>query len=422
MACRGKIQSALTEVQKRPEFDKGKRIDLGRFYMSEFNELLKTWRHTLHRHPETAFEEVKTAAFVADRLREMGIEVETGIGGTGVIGRLKAGTSPKVVALRADMDAIPLQEVGEPPYKSECDGRMHACGHDGHVTTLLGAAKLLSESRKFDGTVLFLFQPAEEPGKGARAMIEDGLFERFPMDEIYGQHNTPVYPAGTVNICKGGFASSEDNFKIEIHGRGGHASAPERTVDPLVIAAQIILALQTIPSRNAGAFQPAVVSCTELFTDGAHNAIPSNVTILGDCRSYDKETQALIERRMRDITEGICKANGAACDFLYTHEFAPTVNWDAQVDAVVHAAAHVVGEKNVNSNCTPFSASEDFGAFLETVPGAFFLLGNAVGDENRDFPLHNANFDYNDEILEVGAKVFEQIIMERLPISDSHNA
>jgi len=183
-----------------------------------------------------------------------------------------------------------------------------------------------------------------------------------------------------------------------------------------VIAAQIILGLQTIVSRNAGAFQPAVVSCTELFTDGAHNAIPSNVTILGDCRSYDKKTQEMIEKRMHEIVDGICRAGGASYDLLYTHEFAPTVNWDQQVDAVVQAAANVVGKEHVNSSCTPFSASEDFGLFLEKVPGAFFMIGTAVGDENRDFPLHNSRFDYNDDILETGAKVFAQIVRERLPM------
>lgn len=383
--------------------------------MSELNQILKEWRHTLHRHPETAFEEVQTAAFVAEKLREMGMEVFTGIGKTGVVGRLTVGAGVRTVALRADMDAIHLTEENDLPYKSECSGKMHACGHDGHTTTLLGAAKLLSESRDFDGTVLFLFQPAEEPGKGARAMLADGLLERFPMDEIYGLHNTIAHRAGTVGICKGGFCSSEDNFRIVIHGRGGHASSPEKTVDPLVIAAQIILALQTIPSRSAPASQPVVVSCTELFTDGAHNAIPSNVTILGDCRSYAREMQELIENRMHDIVEGICKAGGAAFEFSYTHEFAPTVNWDAQVDAVVQAASHLLGEDHVDSSCAPFMASEDFGVFLEKVPGAFFFLGSGVGDSEKDFPLHNAHFNYNDEVLETGARVLAQIVRERLP-------
>ena len=213
---------------------------------TELKEQLVNWRHTLHTHPEAAFEEKWTSDFIADRLAEMGIEVYRGIGGTGVIGRLKAGDSPKVVALRSDIDAIKVNEVGTPPYRSQNDGRMHACGHDGHMTMLLGAAKLLSESRDFNGTVQFVFQPAEEPGKGARAMLDDGLLERFPMDEIYGLHNSPSYPQGTVDICKGGFCSSEDNFTIDIHGRGGHASAPEKGIDPLVIAAQVIMGLQTI--------------------------------------------------------------------------------------------------------------------------------------------------------------------------------
>lgn len=382
--------------------------------MYERNEFLKQWRHQLHAHPETAFEEVWTAAFVAEKLKEMDIEVFTGIGGTGVIGRLKAGKGEKTVALRADMDAINLSEEGTPSYKSQCPGKMHGCGHDGHIVTVLGAAKILSESRDFNGTVIFLFQPAEEPGKGARAMLEDGLLERFPIDEIYGQHNNPGMPAGTVNICKGGFASCEDNFKIEIHGRGGHASAPEKTVDPLVIAAQILLALQTIPSRSAAAFEPVVVSCTELFTDGAHNAIPSNVTILGDCRSYNKAAGQLIETRMREIVDGICRAYGATFDFLYSHEFAPTVNWDEPVDAVIQAAGHVLGTDKVNGNCAPFMASEDFGAFLERIPGALFFIGGGEGNEARDFPLHNSHFDYNDRILETGAQVFAQLVRERL--------
>lgn len=384
--------------------------------MSELSNTLAQCRHQLHAHPETAFEEVQTAAFVAERLQEMGIEVFTGIGGTGVIGRLQVGDGKRTVALRADMDALPIEEKGTPSYKSQCPGRMHGCGHDGHTTTVLGAARILSETRDFNGTAIFLFQPAEEPGKGAHAMLNDGLLERFPIDEIYGQHNSPGLRAGTVNICKGGFASCEDNFKIEIHGRGGHASAPEKTIDPLVIASEVILALQTIPSRSAAALEPVVVSCTELFTDGAHNAIPSNVTILGDCRSYNKAAGALIERRMHDIVQGICAANGATFDFLYTHEFAATVNWDEPVDAVVQAATHVVGAENVDANCTPFTASEDFGVFLEHIPGAFFLTGGAVGDDTVDYPLHNPHFDYNDDILETGAQVFAQIIRERLPL------
>ena len=380
-------------------------------------------RRHFHRHPEPTSREFETIRFLCGQLDRMGISY-VNIPDGGILAEISGKspengeTSPHVL-LRADCDALTMEESPENGRGPRCclsanSGVAHMCGHDGHMAMLLGAAKLLSESRDFNGTAQFLFQPAEEPGKGAHAMIDDGLFERFPMDEIYGQHNNPAYPAGTVNICKGGFASCEDNFKIEIHGRGGHASAPEKTVDPMVIAAQIILALQTIPSRNAGAFQPVVVSCTELFTDGAHNAIPSNVTILGDCRSYSKEMQALIETRMRDLVEHICQAYGATWDFLYTHEFAPTVNWDEQVDAVIQAASHVLGAEKVNGNCSPFMASEDFGAFLEKVPGAFFFMGGAVGDESRDMPLHNSCFDYNDDTLETGAQVFAQLVRERL--------
>ena len=384
---------------------------------TEFQQQLTQWRHHIHAHPEIGFEEKETSAFVAEKLRELeGIEVFTGIGGTGVIGRLTVGNGKKVVALRADMDAIPLNEPGDLPYKSQNPGKMHACGHDGHVTTVLGAAKLLSESRDFNGTAIFLFQPAEEPGAGAMAMLNDGLLERFSIDEIYGMHNSPVYPEGTVHTKKGGYCSSEDNFKIEIHGRGTHASAPELGIDPLVIAAQIILSLQTIVSRSVPATEKVVVSCTELFTDGAHNAVPGNVTILGDCRSYSPEMQQVIETRMHDIVEGICRAHGAEFDFLYTHEFAPTVNWDDQVETVVAAAIKAVGADNVDRDSPVFMGSEDFGAFLQKIPGAFFFLGGATGDSSRDFPLHNPNFNYNDHVLETGARVFAQIIRESMPV------
>lgn len=383
---------------------------------NDLKQLLTQWRHYIHAHPETAFEETGTAAFIAERLQEMGIGVVTGIGGTGVIGSLKVGDGKKIVALRADMDAINLNEVGDVPYRSQNKGKMHACGHDGHVTTLLGAAKLLSESQDFNGTAIFLFQPAEEPGTGAKAMLNAGLLTHFPIDEVYGMHNSPVYKKGTVHTRKGGYCSSEDNFKIEIHGCATHASAPEMGIDPLVIASQIILALQTIVSRSVPATEKVVVSCTEMFTDGAHNAIPGNVTILGDCRSYSSKMQELIEQRMYDIVDGICKAYGASYEFLYTHEFAPTSNWDEQVDALVMSATKVVGADNVDGNSPVFMGSEDFGAFLREIPGALFFLGGGVGDSSKDYPLHNPCYNYNDEILEIGANIFAQIIRERMPV------
>lgn len=384
--------------------------------MGEFKELLTSWRRTLHRYPETAFEEVKTAAFVAEKLKEMGIEVHTGIGGTGVVGVLKSGDSDRIIGLRADMDAISLTEANDFEYCSQVPGKMHGCGHDGHTTTLLGAAKLLAESKDFNGTVCFVFQPAEEPGKGAPAMLKDGFLERFPLQEFYGIHNEPTLPAHHVYTRVGGIMASEDNFTIKIHGKGGHASSPQNGVDPLVIASQIILALQTIVSRNVAPNEKAVVSCTEIFSDGGHNAIPSNVTILGDTRSTTPEIQKLIEERMREICIGTCEMNGASCEFTYTHEFRPTINDKKCTEYLMQSATKIVGSDHVIESKT-WMGSEDFGAFLEQIPGAYFFLGGAVAENLSDrIPLHNSNFDYNDEILETGAKIYAQIVRDRMPL------
>lgn len=384
--------------------------------MNELKVQLIEWRHYLHAHPECAFEEAGTAAFVAETLRSMGIEVETGIGKTGVVGTLKVGNGERVVGLRADMDCICLQETSNLPYASQTPNRMHACGHDGHdghTATLLGAAKILSERKDFSGTVRFVFQPAEEPGRGSRAMIEDGLFERFPMDEMYGLHNMPQYPAGTIAVREGGIQASEDNFIITLKGKGGHASAPEIVKDPLVTAAEIICALQTIVSRNVTPTETAVISCTEIESDGAHNAIPSNVIIRGDTRSFTPEMSQLIEKRMEAICKHICEMNGLECEFTYTHEFAPTFNWKDNVQYVVKAAKAVVGEEHVIENCPPTMGSEDFGHFIQNVPGCFVFLGSKRDGEEA-IPLHNSCFDYNDDILVTGAEFFAELVRERL--------
>ncbi len=381
--------------------------------MSELKEALKSWRRYLHMHPETAFEELKTSEFLAERLEEMGLEVHRGIGGTGIVADLKVGDGTGIIGLRADMDAIHLEEQNELDYKSIYQGKMHACGHDGHMATLLGAAKILSECRNFKGTVRFLFQPAEELGKGAYAMIRDGLLEKYPMDEIYGFHNAPAYPEGRFLTRAGHICSSEDNFEIIIRGRGGHASTPHLVIDPLVPAAEIFLALQTIVSRNVLPNDFAVISCTELHTDGAHNTIPGTVSILGDTRSYSPEVQKLIEERMKRICESTCQMNGARCEFKYTHEFAPTINWAEQAATAVNAAIRVVGEENVEENCLPFRGSEDFGVFLEKIPGCFVYLG-AGKEGEKPGSLHSAHFDYNDDILETGAKYFAELVKCRL--------
>lgn len=376
---------------------------------------LTDWRHELHRHPETAFDEHYTSVFLADRLEEMGITVTRGIGGTGLVGTLKKGTRPNAVGLRTDIDANAITEQGNPPWKSQNPGRMHACGHDGHMVQLLGAAWLLSHTIDFDGTVYFICQPAEEPGKGARAMIDDGLFQRFPMDSIYGLHNMPMLPAGQIHVCPGGIMASEDNFTIQITGKGAHASSPHMAIDPLVTAAELILALQTIPSRTANPLDPVVVSCTELYMDGAHNAIPSHVTIKGDTRSFSPDVQTMIETRMHDLTEAVCTGNGATYDFSYTHEFAPTRNTPANTALVARAARRVLGSEQVYDTCEPIMISEDFAQYLDHVPGAFFFLGSGVSNiPPENTMLHNAGFDYNDHILMTGATVLAEIACQAL--------
>lgn len=386
----------------------------------DFEKQLIEWRHYLHSHPESAFEERNTSDFLAKVLTDMGLEVHRNIGGTGIVANLTVGDGKGIIGIRSDIDAINLTEVGVHPYASQNPGKMHACGHDGHMATLLGAAKLLTERKNFNGTVRFIFQPAEETGKGAFAMMKDGLFELFPVDEIYGMHNMPGMPAGSISTRAGGIMASEDNFVIHIKGQGSHASSPHVGKDPIVIASEIVLALQTIISRNMNPNVPAVISCTEIITDGIRNAIPTNVVIKGDTRSYTPEVQKLLEDRMRTISEGICKINGAECQFEYTHEFAPTVNWEECVEIAVQAAKNVIGEKNVDGNCQPWMASEDFGAFLEKVPGCFVFIGN--GDDSDgigNIPLHNSRYDFNDKILTTGAEYFAELIKVRLPKDSS---
>lgn len=377
---------------------------------------LVRWRHHFHRFPETGFEERQTADVVANVLEALGLEVHRGIGGTGVVASLRAGSGSGVVALRADMDALAMAEtVPGREHASRNPGCMHGCGHDGHMAMVLGAAHLLKANPGFDGTVRFVFQPAEEHGRGARAMIDDGLFERFPVDEIYGAHNMPGMAVGTIATRVGGIMASEDNFVIRVHGRGGHAARPHMAADPLVAAAEIVLALQAIVARAVDPADAAVVSCTELHTDGIRNAIPSNVVIKGDTRSYAPHVQALLERRMREICAGIAMAHGVRCEVEYTHEFAPTVNRAPCVQVAVRAAQAVVGPANVDADVAPMMISEDFGAFLEVVPGAFVFIGNGAVGTPGGVPLHNGQYDFNDALLPIGARYFAEVVRQRLP-------
>lgn len=378
------------------------------------------WRHDFHRFPETGFNEHRTAERVAQVLQMLGLAVHRGIGGTGVVASLTVGEGPGVIGLRADMDALAMTETAPGrAHASTNPGCMHACGHDGHMAMLLGAAQLLVARRDFNGTVRFVFQPAEEHGRGAAAMLADGLLQRFPMDEIYGAHNIPGLPAGHFATRVGGIMASEDNFVICITGRGGHAARPHMAVDPLVIGAEVVLALQTIVARSVDPRHPAVVSCTEFITDGIRNALPTEVVIKGDTRSDSPEVQALLEARMRALCEGICAAHGARCTVDYTHEFAPTVNWPQCVPVAVRAAQAVAGAERVDAHTPPMMISEDFGRFLQHIPGAFVFIGNGLGGPGSDdpggVPLHNAGYDFNDRIVPVGARYFAELVRQRLP-------
>ena len=292
----------------------------------EIKQTVTDIRHHLHTIPELALQEYKTSAYIAEKMREFGFDVTAGIGGTGVVATLKCGDSDEMIGLRADFDALPITEDSDLPYRSMHEGCFHGCGHDSHAASLIGAALLLKESRNFNGTAVFIFQPGEEPGVGARAMLDDGLLEKFPIREIYGQHNDPLTPVGRIGVRPGMASSSEDDFWITIRGKGGHASAPHNTKDPLVTACEVVNALQTIVSRNINPLEAGTVSCCDIQTDGVLNAIPSTVTIVGDCRTYNKAVQKLIEERMRTIVQHICEMNGCEWELRYDHAFVPLDN------------------------------------------------------------------------------------------------
>jgi hippurate hydrolase len=369
------------------------------------------WRRDLHAHPEFGFEERRTSAFVAARLRDLGLKVAEGVGGTGVVGTLSRGSGNRSIALRADMDALRITEQGQHSYRSRTPGTMHACGHDGHTAMLLGAAKLLAEQGGFDGTVRFLFQPAEEWGKGALAMLDDGLMERFPFEEIYGLHNMPGLPIGHLQTRAGPVMSAEDNFEIVFSGVGGHAARPQASSEVLVAACALVTNLQTIVSRRLSPADLAVVSVTELVTDGTRNVLPGLARILGDARSFRPEVSADIERQIRTIAQGTALAYNVAADVTYTREFVPLLNDTKLVDEALAAARTVLSEDNVKTSSEPMTASEDFARFLAHVPGCFVFAGNGEGSA----PLHNPNFDFNDAGLLHGARYHAAIVRRRLP-------
>lgn len=372
---------------------------------------MTAWRRDLHAHPEFGFEENRTSRFVAETLRKYSLdEVIEGIGGTGVVATLRRGTSNRVIALRADMDALRITEQGKVAYASRNSGLMHACGHDGHTAMLLGAAKLLAAEGGFDGTVRFIFQPAEEWGQGARAMLDDGLLERFPFDEIFGLHNLPGLPIGQLETRPGAFMSAEDIFEITLDGIGGHAARPHSGREVLVAACALVVNLQTIVSRRLNPTDTAVVSVTEVVTDGTRNVLPGHARVLGDARSFHPDVSARIEAEMRTIADGTALSYGCKAAVSYSREFVPLNNDPDLAERVLEAGRAAFGQERVRTRDEPLTASEDFARYLETVPGCFAFIGN--GDSA---PLHNPAYDFNDAALLPGVTFYRSLVRQQLP-------
>jgi hippurate hydrolase len=372
------------------------------------------WRRDIHAHPELAYEEHRTAKFVADKLTEFGIPIETGVGRTGVVGTITNGSSDRCIGLRADMDALPLQEFNEFEHRSTHDGVMHACGHDGHTTMLLAATQYLATNRNFEGTVHVIFQPAEEGEAGAKAMMDDGLFERFPMEAVYGMHNWPGQQVGKMATRKGPIMAAMDVFEVKIIGRGGHGALPHLAVDPILVATQLVNQLQGIVSRNVNPIDAAVVSVTQIHAGDAWAVIPSEVVIRGTVRSFKPATRELLRKRMKQITAGICSGNDCEFEWWYDHRFPPTVNSSLETDAVSKACRSLLGTANYNDDVDPSTGSEDFGYMLEAKPGCYAFIGN--GSADGGCLLHNPRYDFNDEIIPIGASYWVQLVEQELAV------
>ena len=376
-----------------------------------FSDELTAIRRDLHAHPEIGFEEVRTSGIVAEKLSQWGIEVHRGLGGTGVVGVLKGrNDSGKKIGLRADMDALPMEENTNLSWRSTIPGRFHGCGHDGHTTMLLGTARYLAETRNFDGTVHFIFQPAEEGLGGARAMIKDGLFQKFPCDEIYGLHNAPDLNHGEIAILPGPAMAGADFFDIRISGYGAHGAMPERSKDAVVIATSVAQAIQTIVSRNVDPQHPAVVSITQIHAGSAYNVIPGDAWLCGTVRAFDDGTRALIRERMRAICAGMATAYNCEIEADIRDTFSVLVNQQEHSKVVEDVARTVIEPSNVITRTTPKMGSEDFADMLQTIPGAYFWVGH-----DGSVPVHNPGFVLDDKILPIGASMFARIVETRLP-------
>ena len=386
--------------------------------IAAFHDDMVAWRRDLHAHPETAFEEQRTSDFVVAKLSEFGIEVHRGLATTGVVGVLRGkGDGQRAIGLRADMDALHIQELNDFAHRSKNEGKMHACGHDGHTTMLLGAARYLSETRNFDGTVYLIFQPAEENEGGGRVMVEEGLFEQFPAEQVYGLHNMPGVGVGEIAMRTGPAMAAFDIFELTVTGKGGHAAMPHRGIDPVVIAAQIVTALQTIVSRTVDPLESAVVTVTQVHAGDTWNVIPEQAVLRGTARSFRPEIRDRIEADIARIAEGIAGALGATVDLRYERRYPAVVNSPDETDLAARVAADVVGDGQVATDSPPLMGSEDFAYMLEAKPGCYIWLGNGVEGGPGGCFVHNPHYDFNDEASIVGASYWARLVETALPAS-----
>ncbi len=374
---------------------------------------LTALRRDIHAHPELAFDERRTADIVAAELARYGLEVHRGLAKTGVVGVLKAGNSPRMIGLRADMDALPLAELNEFPHHSKHPGKMHACGHDGHTAMLLGAARYLAENPDFDGTVVFIFQPAEESEGGAAVMIEDGLFEKFPVEAVFGLHNWPGIPVGEMMAMPGPVMAGTCGFEIHVRGHGCHAAMPHQGIDAIVTGAQLVQALQTVVSRTLHPCDAAVVSVTQFHAGEAWNIIPEEVVMRGTIRSFKPEVQESIERAIERLCSGIAAANGAQISVRFEHRYPPTVNSPVEAKFCQQVAAEVFGAERVLTDILPSMGAEDFAYMLREKPGCYVWLGNGPG--TGGCTLHNPHYDFNDQLLTLGVAYWAQLVRRALP-------
>ena len=382
--------------------------------INQMYEEMKTWRQDLHRIPEIGLEEYETSKYIKSKLSKFNIEFKDGYANTGIVAYIKGskGNSDKSIGLRADFDALPMPEKNNFDHKSINEGMMHACGHDGHTSMLLGAAKYLSENNNFDGSVYFIFQPGEEGFAGGQKMIQDGMFDDFKIDEVYALHNWPELPIGSIGVNNGPMMAAVDEFDIIVNGKGGHAAIPQLAIDPVVIASQIVLAVQTIISRSTDPVDKALISITKINGGTAYNVIDDTVKLGGTIRTFKPETRSFCEKKINEIASGIAKANGAEAkiEFHLTNKYPPTINSKKESEFAANVAKKIFGDANVNTEIDPSMGGEDFSYLLEKKPGSYLYIGQ--GDENHKAHLHTTKYDFNDNLLPIGVNYWVELVKE----------